>query len=131
MSFVGMLKTSTLFTGLMAKNPGVLSLNELDQMQQFVNKGRSMILLENHPQLEGIFSVHALEDRNKVVDILMCFLEEGGAIGSTAFKRMVDNMVAKGMLTPAITDVLERSRFLLPGHVPALNADGVLQEATS
>jgi hypothetical protein len=38
---------------------------------------------------------------------------------------MVDGMVNKGMVTPAIVDVLERNRFLLPDRIPNRNADGV------
>jgi len=121
----GMMRTSTLVNGLLAKNPGNLSFDDIDRLQNFVNKGRSMILLENHPQLEGIFASHAIEDTRKVLDILLCFIEEGGTIGSATFRKMVDGMIGKGMVTPAIIDVLTNHRFLLPDRLPTLNADGV------
>ncbi len=128
MSFVtGMFKSSTLINGLLSKDPGQLTMTELDQLQHFVNKGRSMVLLDNHPQLEGIFSIHSLgADSRKILDILLCFLEEGGSIGSTGFRKMVDGMISKRMVTPAIVDVLERNRFLLPNPIQPANADGVL-----
>lgn len=127
MSFVtGMLKMSTLVQGLTSKDPGNLTVDELDALQQFVNKGRSMILLDNHPELESVFGIHAIGSHGrKVLDILLCFLEEGGAIGDNNFRKMVDGMISKGMVTPALTDVLERNRFLLPLHIPVTNADGV------
>lgn len=123
----GMFKSSTLMSGLLQKNPSSLTVAELDQLQQFINKGRSMILLDKHPQLEGIFSIHAVDAINSqsVVDIVVCFLEEGGTIGSPNFQKMVDGMVTRGMVSPAIVDVLQRNRFLLPGPLPSLNADGV------
>ena len=125
MNVTGMFKCSTLVRGIVAKNPGNLSVDEIDQLQQFVNKGRSMMLLDSHPQLEGIFSIHSIGNQRQVTDILLCYLEEGGAIGSNSFQKMVDRMVTKGMLTPAIVDVLQRNRFLLPGPLPSVNADGV------
>lgn len=121
----GMMKTATLVNGLLSKNPGNLSFDDIDRLQNFVNKGRSMILLENHPHLEGIFSSHAIEDSRKVRDILFCFMEEGGVIGGPSFRKMVDGMVNKGMVTPAIIDVLQNNRFLLPNPLQRLNADGV------
>ena len=121
----GMMRTSTLVSGLLEKNPGNLSFDDIDRLQNFVNKGRSMILLENHPQLEGIFASHATENTRKVLDILFCFIEEGGAIGSKNFRKMVDGMVSKGMVTPAIVDVLQNHRFLLPDPLKNVNDDGV------
>ena len=126
MSFVGsMLKTSTLLNGLTGKDPGSLTLAELDKLQQFLNKGRSLVLLREHPQLESIFALSALKDRESVVDILICFIEEGGVIGSQEFGRMVQGLINRRLLAPSVISVLTRNSFLLPGPLPNTNLDGV------
>jgi hypothetical protein len=127
MNFVGsMLRTSTLLNGLVGKDPGSLTLSELDTLQQYVNKGRSLVLLKEHPQLESIFALHALKKRESVVDILLCFLEEGGVIGSQDFTKMVEGMIYRELLSPSVVDLLTRNRFLVPGPIPNTNTDGVL-----
>ncbi len=126
MNFVGsMLRTSTLLNGLVGKDPSNLTLSELDKLQQYVNKGRSLVLLKEHPQLEAIFALNALKERESVVDILLCFLEEGGMIGSQEFSKMVEGLIGKGFLAPTVIDLLTRNRFLLPGPLPNINNDGV------
>jgi hypothetical protein len=120
-----MLKTSTLLNGLVGKDPGNLTLSELDTLQQYVNKGRSLVLLKEHPQLESIFALNALKERESVVDILLCYIEEGGVIGSTDFEKMVEGLITRGLLAPSVIDLLTRNRFLLPGPLPNLNQDGV------
>jgi len=124
-----MLRTNTLLKGLLDKNPGSLSISELDLLQQFINKGRSIMLLEQHPQLEGIFALNAIDQAQKsdVVDILMCFMEEGGTVGSQHFTKMVEGMVEKGLVSPAIVNVLIKNRFMLPGPIPDYNSDGVVE----
>jgi hypothetical protein len=126
-----MLRTNTLLKGLLDKNPGSLSMEELDSLQQFINKGRSIMLLEQHPQLEGIFAMHAINQlqKNDVVDILLCFMEEGGTVGSQQFTKMVEGMIAKNLVSTAIVNSLTKNRFMLPGPVPNLNADGVTVKA--
>jgi len=126
MGFVAsMLKTSTLLNGLLQKDAGTLTLSELDRLQQYVNKGRSLVLLKEYPQLESIFGIHALGDRTEVTDILLCFIEEGGTIGSDLFRRMVHGMIDRRKLSPAVIDVLQRNQFLLPPPIPSTNLDGV------
>lgn len=126
MNFVGsMLRTSTLLNGLVGKDPGSLTLSELDTLQQYVNKGRSLVLLKEHPKLESIFALNALKERASVVDILLCFIEEGGVIGSVEFSKMVEGLISKGLLSPSVIDLLTRNRFLLPGPLPNVNSDGV------
>lgn len=124
-----MLSTNTLLHGLLEKNPGSLTFSELDSLQQFINKGRSIMLLEQHPQLEGIFALHASDQskKNDVVDILLCFIEDGGSVGSQPFTKMVEAMIIKGMVSPAIVNTLIKNRFMLPGPIPNYNADGVVE----
>lgn len=124
-----MLKTDTLLNGLLGKSPESLSIADLDSLQQFINKGRSMMLLSQHPQLEGIFALNAIDQhkKNDVVDVLLCYIEEGGAVGSQEFTKMVEAMVVKEMVSPAIVNVLVRNRFMLPGPIPNFNADGVVE----
>ena len=127
-----MLHQNTLLKGLLDKNPGGLSISDLDSLQQYINKGRSIMLLEQHPQLEGIFALHALDQAQKsdVVDILLCFMEEGGTVGSQQFTKMVEGMIQRHLVSPAIANTLVKNRFMLPGPIPNYNADGVV-EATA
>ena len=128
MSFAGsVLGTAMLLNGLLDKDPGSLTIHELDKLQQFTNKGRSLVLLREHPQLEGIFSLHAFKHKSEnVVDIVLCFLEEGGSLGSQRFTKLVEQMIKRELVSPAIIDVLVRNRFLLPGPIPNYNQDGVI-----
>ncbi len=120
-----MLNTRTLLNGLLGRDPGTLTISELDKLQQYVNQGRSLVLLKEHPQLESIFGTHALEDREEVVDILLCYVEEGGKIGSEGFRKLVDGMIERGHVAASITEALQRNRFLLPAPLANTNLDGV------
>ncbi len=122
----GMFKIPTLVNGLIEKDPSKLTVEQLEQLQQFVNRGRSAMLVASRPQLESIFVSCAMPQyRNKVLDILICYLTEGEVPGTNNFRKLVDGMVDKGYVGAEIVDSLERNKFLLPNHIPTTNADGV------
>lgn len=131
MSFVGkFFRTSTLFGDLMKKDPGSLSTEQLDELQAFVNKGRSIVLLRDQPLLEGIISSwtdewDSADRRQDAVDIVVCFIQEGGSLGTPEFRLLIERMVQKGTLGEGVLGVLENKKLIPPAKLSVVNADGV------
>lgn len=119
---------SQLVADIISLPPEDVGLLEMDQLEGFINKAKSALLLREFPRLADIFTVHVGDgprDRQAVLDILCAFVREGGQVGSTPFGSLVVSMVNKNYLKS--TAIAALADFLPPGDLPLVNADGVLE----
>jgi hypothetical protein len=113
---------------LLGRDPSALSNKELDDLQAFVNRGKSVKVLKSTElaTLREIILMHALEaSEEEVADIFMLFIEEGNIPGGTMFKKLITRMVEKRMLRPEVIDALEKRDYISPPRLVEVNEDGV------
>jgi hypothetical protein len=124
------LTVHTLVTDLISRGLGGLSWDELEALQEFVNCGKTMMLLGEYPELETILTVHTSDgSRNAraVLDIVIAYIHEGGQVGSPQFRDLITNMVKKNYLKTTVITALESGDFLSPGKLPKVNSEGVVE----